>query len=143
MALEVGPRLGHYEVTALIGEGGMGQIYWAGVCIRPGRNQAPRRTIADRSTIIARFANALVAVAVLAPWPLAAQPRQPAVGAVVGACDRWNWRGAHIGAEWDPHWHQPTDRYATFSDDDFRLGLNAGQTTLAATAQLVGARIVE
>ena len=26
MALEVGTRLGHYEVTALIGEGGMGQV---------------------------------------------------------------------------------------------------------------------
>ena len=25
MALTVGSRLGHYEVTALIGEGGMGQ----------------------------------------------------------------------------------------------------------------------
>ena len=29
MALEVGSRLGHYEVTALIGEGGMGQVYQA------------------------------------------------------------------------------------------------------------------
>ena len=29
MALEVGSRLGHYEVTALIGEGGMGQVYRA------------------------------------------------------------------------------------------------------------------
>ena len=56
---------------------------------------------------------------------------------------RENERGAHIGAGWDPHWHQPTDRYATFTDDDFRLGLNAGQTTLAAIAQLVGTRIVE
>ena len=27
MALEVGDRLGHYEVAALIGEGGMGQVY--------------------------------------------------------------------------------------------------------------------
>ena len=27
MALEVGSRLGHYNVTALIGEGGMGQVY--------------------------------------------------------------------------------------------------------------------
>ncbi len=27
MALEIGSRLGHYEVTALIGEGGMGQVY--------------------------------------------------------------------------------------------------------------------
>ena len=29
MALEVGSRLGHYQVTALIGEGGMGQVYQA------------------------------------------------------------------------------------------------------------------
>ena len=29
MALTVGSRLGHYDVTALIGEGGMGQAYQA------------------------------------------------------------------------------------------------------------------
>ena len=29
MALAVGSRLGHYAVTALIGEGGMGQVYQA------------------------------------------------------------------------------------------------------------------
>ena len=56
---------------------------------------------------------------------------------------RENERGAHVGGGWDPHWHQPTDRYATFDDDDFRLGLNAAQTTLAAIAQLVGARVVK
>jgi Zn-dependent M28 family amino/carboxypeptidase len=55
---------------------------------------------------------------------------------------RENERGAQIGAGWDPHWHQPTDLYSTFTDDDFRLGLNAAQTTLAAVAQLAGARIV-
>jgi hypothetical protein len=49
-------------------------------------------------------------------------------------------RGAQIGNGWDPHHHQPTDLYATFSDDDFRLGLNAAQTTLGAVAQLVGAK---
>jgi hypothetical protein len=54
---------------------------------------------------------------------------------------RENERGAQIGSGWDPHWHQPTDMYATFSDKDFRLGLNAAQTTLAAIAQLAGARI--
>jgi hypothetical protein len=54
---------------------------------------------------------------------------------------RENERGMHIGAGWNPHWHQPTDRYATFSDQDFRLGLNAAQTTLGAIAQLVGATL--
>jgi hypothetical protein len=52
---------------------------------------------------------------------------------------RENERGAQIGAGWDPHWHQTTDVYATFSDKDFRLGLNAAQTTLAALAQLTNA----
>jgi len=55
---------------------------------------------------------------------------------------RENERGAQIGAGWDPHWHQPTDLYSTFTDDDFRLGLNAAQTTLAAVAELAGASIV-
>jgi hypothetical protein len=54
---------------------------------------------------------------------------------------RENERGMHIGAGWDPHWHQPTDLYSTFSDKDFRLGLNAAQTTLAAIAQLTGATV--
>jgi hypothetical protein len=54
---------------------------------------------------------------------------------------RENERGTQIGVGWDPHWHQPTDRYATFSDADFTLGLNAAQTTLAAVAQLVGASL--
>jgi hypothetical protein len=54
---------------------------------------------------------------------------------------RENERGAQIGAGWDPHWHQPTDVFATFNDKDFRLGLNAAQTTLAALAQLTGTTI--
>jgi hypothetical protein len=54
---------------------------------------------------------------------------------------RENERRDHIGFGWDPHWHQPTDVYATFSDKDFRLGLNAAQTTLAAIAQLAKAKL--
>ena len=56
---------------------------------------------------------------------------------------RENERGREIGAGWDPHWHQPTDRYATFSDQDFRLGLNAAQTSLGANARLTGATLVK
>jgi hypothetical protein len=52
---------------------------------------------------------------------------------------RENERGMHIGAGWDPNWHQPSDVFATYSDKDFRLGLNAAQTTLAGLAQLTGA----
>ena len=54
---------------------------------------------------------------------------------------RENERRDHVGYGWDPNWHQPTDVMATYSDDDFRLGLNAAQTTLAAIAQLAGVRI--
>ncbi|MGH9307858.1 MAG: M20/M25/M40 family metallo-hydrolase [Vicinamibacterales bacterium] len=54
---------------------------------------------------------------------------------------RENERGAQIGGGWNPHWHQPTDLFTTFSDDDFRLGLNAAQTTLGALAQLAGASV--
>jgi hypothetical protein len=51
---------------------------------------------------------------------------------------RENERGMQIGAGWNPNYHQPTDRYSTYSDKDFCLGLNAAQTSLAAVAQLTG-----
>jgi Peptidase family M28 len=54
---------------------------------------------------------------------------------------RENERGMHIGAGWNPHYHQATDRYFAYSDKDFSLGLNAAQTSLAAVAQLTGARL--
>jgi len=53
---------------------------------------------------------------------------------------RENERGAQIGSGWDPHWHQPTDVFTTFTDRDFRLGLNAAQTTFGAVAVLTGAK---
>jgi len=54
---------------------------------------------------------------------------------------RENERLRDIGSGWDPNWHQPTDVYSTYTDKDFRLGLNAAQTTLAAVAQLAGVRL--
>ncbi len=51
---------------------------------------------------------------------------------------RENERGAHTGAGWNPTWHTPLDVWTTFTDDDFRLGLNAAQITLSAIAQLTG-----
>jgi hypothetical protein len=54
---------------------------------------------------------------------------------------RENERGREIGAGWDPQWHQPSDVYATYNDADFRLGLNAAQTTLGAVGRLAGATL--
>jgi hypothetical protein len=50
-------------------------------------------------------------------------------------------RRSQIGAGWDPTYHQPTDVFSHFSEGDFRLGLNAAQTTLGAIAQLAGAKL--
>jgi len=55
---------------------------------------------------------------------------------------RENERGMHIGAGWNPNWHQPSDVYTTYSDKDFLLGLNAAQTTLSAVAILSGTKQV-
>jgi hypothetical protein len=55
---------------------------------------------------------------------------------------RENDRLTQIGNGWDPQWHQPTDVFSTYNDKDFRLGLNAAQTTLGAIGQLAGARII-
>jgi hypothetical protein len=54
---------------------------------------------------------------------------------------RENERGMQIGAGWNPHYHQASDVYSAYSDKDFRLGLNAAQTTLGAVAELAGAQL--
>jgi hypothetical protein len=65
----------------------------------------------------------------------------PFMNEVAAISVRENERGTHIGNGWDPQWHQPTDLYSTYNDKDFRLGLNAAQTTLAGTAKLAGAAV--
>ncbi|HTC62460.1 MAG TPA: M20/M25/M40 family metallo-hydrolase [Candidatus Saccharimonadales bacterium] len=65
----------------------------------------------------------------------------PFMDEVAAISVRENERGTEIGNGWDPQWHQPTDLYATYYDKDFLLGLNAAQTTLAATAKLAGATV--
>jgi serine/threonine protein kinase len=47
MPLTVGSRLGHYDVTALIGEGGMGQVYQATDTTLIERDHSVRRTNAE------------------------------------------------------------------------------------------------
>jgi hypothetical protein len=55
---------------------------------------------------------------------------------------RENERGREVGAGWDPQWHQVTDVFSTYTDKDFKLGLNAAQTTLGAIGLLVGATVI-
>jgi len=52
-------------------------------------------------------------------------------------------RGSEIGGGWDPLGHTPGDVFSAYKDEDFRLGLNAAQTTLSAVAQLVGAHLAQ
>jgi len=56
---------------------------------------------------------------------------------------RENRRLYETGNGANPHWHQTTDLFETFSDADFTLGLNAAQTTLGAIAKLAGIRITK
>jgi hypothetical protein len=65
----------------------------------------------------------------------------PFMNVVAAISLRENERGMHIGAGWDPNWHQPSDVFTTYTDKDFRLGLNAAQTTLSGIAQLTGATL--
>jgi hypothetical protein len=67
----------------------------------------------------------------------------PFMDIVAAISVRENERGVQIGNGWDPQWHQPTDVFTTYTDKDFRLGLNAAQTTLGAVAGLTGATLVK
>lgn len=54
---------------------------------------------------------------------------------------RENRRLYETGNGANPHWHQTTDLFETFSDADFMLGFNAAQTTLGAVSKLADIRI--
>ena len=65
----------------------------------------------------------------------------PFMNVVPAVSLRENRRLYETGNGANPHWHQTTDLFETFSDADFTLGLNAAQTTLGAIAKLAGVRI--
>jgi len=54
---------------------------------------------------------------------------------------RENERRAEIGRGANPHWHKSSDVFATYRDEDFRLGFTAVQMTAGAIAELAGARV--
>ncbi len=54
---------------------------------------------------------------------------------------RENKRLYETGRGANPHWHQATDLFVSFSDADFKLGFTAAQMTLGAIARLVGAEL--
>jgi len=56
---------------------------------------------------------------------------------------RENERVAGIEAGSNPHHHEPTDRYDTYHEEDFRFGFNAVQTSLGALVQLAGISLVQ
>ena len=41
----------------------------------------------------------------------------------------------------NPHHHEPTDNYESYSEEDFLFGFNSAQTTLGALGQLAGIRL--
>jgi hypothetical protein len=65
----------------------------------------------------------------------------PFMNVVPAVSLRENRRLYETGNGANPHWHQTTDLFETFTDADFTLGLNAAQTTLGALAKLAGIRI--
>lgn len=53
---------------------------------------------------------------------------------------RENERRNEIGRGANPNWHQPTDVFETYTDEDFSLGFAALQTSTGAVAELAGAK---
>jgi hypothetical protein len=107
------------------------------------QSQSKRADDSMKLAFLFRYANEKYAT----DYPAAVGPHMtntdstPFMDIVPAISLRENERGMHTGAGWNPTWHQPIDVFATFSDKDFRLGLNAAQTTLGAVAELAGAKV--
>ena len=107
------------------------------------QSQSKRADDSMKLAFLFRFANEKYAT----DYPAAVGPHMtntdstPFMDIVPAISLRENERGMHTGAGWNPTWHQPIDVFTTFSDKDFRLGLNAAQTTLGAVAELAGAKV--
>src|SRR6266478_3725736 len=43
----------------------------------------------------------------------------------------------------NPNHHQPTDKYESYAEEDFRFGFNSAQTTLGALGQLAGITLLQ
>jgi hypothetical protein len=120
------------------------------------RQQRPEADVNIEYQVTSKFADAAMALAhkfqlandKYAPdYPAAVGPHMtntdstPFMDLTPSISLRENERGSQIGQGWDPQHHQPTDVYSFYNDDDFRLGLNATQTTLGAIGQLAGATL--
>jgi hypothetical protein len=107
------------------------------------QSQSKRADDSMKLAFVFRFANEKYAT----DYPAAVGPHMtntdstPFMDIVPSISLRENERGMHTGAGWNPTWHQPIDVFTTFSDKDFRLGLNAAQTTLGAVAELAGVKV--
>ena len=53
---------------------------------------------------------------------------------------RENRRIGEIGGGSNPHWHEPTDLYETYSEQDYEFGFNIVKMLVGAVGELAGAR---
>ena len=56
---------------------------------------------------------------------------------------RENEKRTGIGVGSNPNYHQPTDRYGNYGEEDFRFGFNSAQTTLGALGHLAGIALTQ
>src|SRR5262249_41106483 len=49
---------------------------------------------------------------------------------------------AGINSGSNPNYHQPTDKFENYSEEDFRFGLNVAKTTLGTIGQLSGLTVM-